>query len=696
MSNEKDIIISPQEGFQKSFASSNVDVVFGGGNLGGGKAQPLSSMILTPYGWQTMGDMKVGSKVTTPFGEVATVTAIFPQGVQDVYELILVDGRKCECTLEHLWTVFDKEPDYVNSWDELNGSMTVTTGFLIDNIKEGRKFFIPNPQLDGYENECALMGLHTQIKRIKKVRRAECQCILVDDSKHLYITDNLIATHNSYGLVLAMAEPLMTDPDFRAMISRRSLGNQKAGGGFVEKFKQIFGADYVKIKESDSPRVSFPNGTFVDLTYLDDSNMDKLRERAKGWEYDFIAIDELTEMSWEVFTYIMTRNRGQSKTFTGKFFATLNPKRSHWSRIFLDWYIGSDGFIRADRNGIVRYFYCAGSSVKDVVWGSTKKEVYEKCKIDIDRKLKAIGGGFSYESMIKSFVFYHGKMGDNKKMLSNNANYVGSVAVSGGRMARALMEGNFNVDAEEEENLPIPSESARDCFIKDPAVNGDKWITIDLADYGKDNTIMLSWNGFHVVNVEIIMHATPRLNADRARAFARKEGVAENHIIYDATAGRYFNDYIPEAIPYISAAKPIGIYYLSAVTLKDLCYLRLCYMIKRGQLTFDDKVAGSTYTHQNLKYKVTLQNEFMEECSVVQFDVMQSGKKKLRSKKEMNRNLGHGRSMDLLDPCAMRMYPCYNIEYGSELQEGFKLSDDSVSSVKNPNAQSIYDDTLWY
>ena len=75
----------------------------------------------------------------------------------------------------------------------------------------------------------------------------------------------------SYGLVLAMAEPLMADPDFRAMISRRSLGNQKAGGGFVEKFKQIFGADYVKIRESENPRVTFPNGTFVDLTYLDDT-----------------------------------------------------------------------------------------------------------------------------------------------------------------------------------------------------------------------------------------------------------------------------------------------------------------------------------------------------------------------------------------------------------------------------------------
>ena len=132
----------------------------------------------------------------------------------------------------------------------------------------------------------------------------------------------------SFAIVLALAEPLMTDPDFRCMISRRSLGNQKAGGGFIEKFKQIFGTDYIRVRESENPRISFPNGTFCDLTYIDDSNMDKLRERAKGWEYDAIAIDELTEMSWEGFSYVMTRNRGQSKTFTGKVFATLNPKRS--------------------------------------------------------------------------------------------------------------------------------------------------------------------------------------------------------------------------------------------------------------------------------------------------------------------------------------------------------------------------------
>lgn len=888
MSSVKDITIEPQEGFQKSFVQSNVDVVFGGGNLGGGKQQPLNAKILTPSGWQTMGDMKVGSKVMTPFDGVATVIGVFPQGIKDVYELETLDGRKCECGLEHLWTV--RTPKQVHKYrahnKEWGWTMTLLTKDLIDGLAKGKRFFIPNNKaiefgkkelpippyvlgvmlgdgcltiwrnekgfkisntecdiinkvakltdttrvyeqpscftklfytphykeykeylrerclldysynkfipeeylhssieqrkqllaglfdtdgsVEPYDNSysfsttseklkdtfielCRSLGYmcscredrrankytkgvaydivirtddiiftsekhkarynkkrngrrsyarsndHSRIISIKKVRRDECQCILVDDAKHLYITDDYITTHNSFGLVLAMAEPLMTDPDFRAMISRRSLGNQKVGGGFVEKFKQIFGTDFIRIKESEHPRVTFPNGTFVDLTYLDDSNMDKLRERAKGWEYDMIAIDELTEMSWEVFSYVMTRNRGQSKTFTGKFFATLNPKRSHWSRIFLDWYIGADGFIIPEREGKVRYFYCNGPTVKDVVWGDSKREVYERCKIDIDRKLEAIGGNFDYKVMIKSFVFYQGKLGSNKKMLENNAGYLGSVAASGGRMAQALMEGNFNVDPEEEENIPIPSQSARDVFLNDPAVNGDKWVTVDLADYGSDNTVMIAWNGFHGFDIEIAMQTTPRLNAEKAKVFAARNGVSESHIIYDATAGRYFSDYIPDAIPYISASRAIGMYALTGMTLKDICYMRLCYMIKRGQLTFSDVVANSTYTHQNLKYRVTFQNEFLEECSVVRFFKMQSGKKRLMNKKDMNRNLGKGRSMDVVDPCAMRMYPCVDMEYGTELQRGFEAAyEESDMDSDRRGKQSIFDETMWY
>lgn len=509
----------------------------------------------------------------------------------------------------------------------------------------------------------------------------------------------ILAAGKSYALVLAMAEALMTDPDFRCLISRRSLQNLKAGGGFVEKFKQIFG-DYCSVKESDNPRISFPNGTFCDLTYIDDSDMVRLRERAKGWEYDVIGIDEMTEMSFECFCYIITRNRGNSKTFTGRIFATLNPKRSHWSRKFLDWYIGNDGYIIPERDGVVRYFYVNGARVEDVVWGDTKAEVYRKCKIDIDRKLRAVGGNYSYENMIKSFVFYQGKLSENKAMLDGNADYIGSVAASGGKMAQALLEGNFNVDPEEDERAPIPSEAARSVFIGDPMCNGEKWITVDLADFGKDNLVAFAWDGFHIIDMLVLMKSTPKENAERMRIFAQENGIAESHIIFDGTNARYFNDYIDDAICYISSKQSFGMYRNQAPTVKDMCYLRLVKMINAGGMTMDDKVSRQKYVHQGIRQTISVELEFTEECSVVRFKELPNGGKKLLSKKEMNLRLGRNRSMDVLDPCAMRMYPCANIPYGEELQTGFREVEESLmseeeSGLYEQRTVNIYDESVW-
>lgn len=701
LSNIEGKIVKPQEGFQEAFVSTTVDVVGGGGILAAGKEQPLDSQVLTPNGFMKMRDIKVGSKVVTPFDGIANVTAIFPQGIKDVYEFGLSDGRKCECGLEHLWTVFTEYPKSVCPKNEMEGSITVQTKYLIENMAKGKTYYVPNAILEDkkYPFSYTRNKIATRIEYIKKVRRAECQCILVDDDKHLYITDDFIVTHNSFALVLAMAEPLMTDPNFRGLISRKAIQSLKAGGGFVEKFKQIFG-EFCSVKESDNPRVSFPNGSFCDLTYIDDSDMVRLRERAKGWEYDVIGIDEMTEMSFECFTYIMTRNRGNSKTFTGKVFFTLNPKRSHWTREFLDWYIGVDGFIRPDRDGKVRYFYINGSTVKDVVWGNSKEEVYRKCQTDIDRKLRAVGGNYSYKNLIKSFVFYQGRLSENKAMLDGNPDYIGSVAASGGKMAQALLEGNFNVDPEEEDYIPIPGQLARAVFTNDPKVNADKWVTVDLADFGKNNLVALAWNGFHVVDIMILMKTTPRDNAKNVQIFAQNNGVAEAHIIYDGTSARYFGDYVPDAICYLSSRKSFGMYANQAPTVKDMCYLRLTKMIENGDITFDEKIGNQNYVRQDLKHACSVENEFLEECSVVRFKELPNGGRKLLSKKEMNAKLGKDRSMDLLDPCAMRMYPCSNVPYGEEMEQGFRNAEeedfDGQGEYSNAESMNVYDDKNWY
>lgn len=495
----------------------------------------------------------------------------------------------------------------------------------------------------------------------------------------------------SFAAVLSVAEPSL-DGKFRGLFLRNNLGDAKASGGILDTFKECYGRG-CEVVESGEPRVTFPSGAKIDVTHVADQSRDKVLQRFKGRQYDFIYFDEGTGFSWDCFTSIYTRNRGTA-SWTGKVRMTTNPDRNHWLRTFLDWYIGVDGFIREDREGVVRYFYMAGETVKDVVWGDTKEECYKKCKIDIDRKLRKINGNTgnaTYKDMIKSFTFYLGRISENKASIGNNSGYVGSVAVSGGRNAEQLLEGNWNVSPNEDLNATIPSDIANKVFIADPQINNDRWITADLADTGTDNFLCLSWNGFHINDILMLGKTTPRENAERLLAFAEKHDVPNSHIIYDGIRGTYINDYIPEAIPFISNMRPMGMYGRMALRLKDECYLRLVEMLKRGELSMEDDVAYRTYEHVLLKDRITVQNEFLEECAVVRFKDVQSGKKTLLSKKEMNQMLGRGRSMDLLDPCAMRMYPVLMLPYGDELIATMGEEDYEDEDSYN----SIYDESLW-
>lgn len=551
-----------------------------------------------------------------------------------------------------------------------------------------------NKNIEKSDRKYSRTNDHVRIKSIKKIGVSDTRCIWIEDYMHLYIIDDFMVTHNTCGAVLSVAEP-SADSRFRAVFVRNNLGDLKSGGGILDEFKNIYGSS-VNVVESGDPHVDFPSGARIDVTHIADQTKERVLQRFKGRQYDLIYFDEGTGFTWECFTAVYSRNRGMA-SWTGKVRMTTNPKRNHWLREFLDWYIGLDGFIMPERNGVIRYFYINGETVKDVVWGDSKEEVYQKCKIQIDktlRKFNGANGTATYKDMIKSFTFYLGTMAENKAVLGNNSGYVGSVAVMGGREAQANLEGNWNVDVDEDLNATIPSTDANQVFLSDEQRNGDRWVTCDLADVGDDNFVALAWDGFHIIDCLILSKTLPRQNAERLELFAMKHDVSNSHIIYDATRALYINDYIPEAIPFVSGRKPMGLYGRMAVRLKDECYLRLVEMIKRHELSMSDDVASRVYEHQRLKENVTIQNEFLEECAVVMFKDSPNGKKTLYSKKEMNARLGRGRSMDLLDPCAMRMLPVLDFAYGDELVKSMQLyqeeEDDRESSF-----ESIFDESSW-
>lgn len=533
-----------------------------------------------------------------------------------------------------------------------------------------------------------------QIVGYKVLGQEHMKCIAVSNPDGLFLTRDFIVTHNTFGMILSLAEPIQ-DPNFRAVFLRRNLAETKTGGGMFDDCKKVY-ADYIKsAKESDNPRITFNSGAFVEFTHISDETPEKLLERIRGWQFSLILLDEGTSFEWSTFRLLMSRNRSTAK-WTNKIRLTCNPKKRHWLRTFLKDYIGPDGFIRPDWDGRVRYLYIKGKNVEDVVWGDTKEEVYAQCKYQIDEAVKKFnekGGNVDYRSMIKSFTFYLGSPAENKAMIGTNASYLGSVAAMGEAEARANLLGNWNVDLDEDEEAPLKRADIESVFDVDPQRNNDRWITMDLADTGADNTLILVWDGFHVIDYKILMKSTPKQNAECVEMMAAKHNIGDSHIIYDGIRAAYMLDYIPDAVAYISYRAPLGKYGRMAENLKTECYLRLVEMIKRGRISFDDQVAMSVYQHQNIGVPILFRTEFSEECSVIRFIDLPSGRKRIANKKDMNRMLGKGRSMDLCDPIAMRMMPVLGYEYGTELESTF-CEDENPDEISDTSVD-IYDEATW-
>lgn len=94
---------------------------------GVGKAQPLSSKILTPNGWVNMGEIKIGSEVIGSDGNPQKVLGVYPQGVREIYKVSFNDGTSTLCDNEHLWAV--------NSRNNRTNNTTITVDGKRKHIK---------------------------------------------------------------------------------------------------------------------------------------------------------------------------------------------------------------------------------------------------------------------------------------------------------------------------------------------------------------------------------------------------------------------------------------------------------------------------------------------------------------------------------------------------------------------------------
>jgi hypothetical protein len=142
---------------------------------------------------------------------------------------------------------------------------------------------------------------------VEKVSEKECQCIMVEDESHLYLTNDFIVTHNTYMALYGAIEMMSEDADkqliyIRSIIESADKGLGSLPGDIAEKFDPFLMPLYDKLEEIVAPQdvahlKSVGRISAVPINFL----------RGASWNNKIIVADESQNFSAKELITLITR-----------------------------------------------------------------------------------------------------------------------------------------------------------------------------------------------------------------------------------------------------------------------------------------------------------------------------------------------------------------------------------------------------
>lgn len=384
------------------------------------------------------------------------------------------------------------------------------------------------------------------------VGKKQCRCILVSNPDHLYITDDFIVTHNTYAMFLKALNGLGDNHiGYTArMISVRLQDSKKGSSIFrdaVEVCGNFAGCEY---NSSDYPTFTWKqwnaNLQLIHANFNVDnpSEWEEFRDMIKKQQSSYIAIDEATEIKqFKMFNYIFSRNR-DSSGMTPCMALSFNPEHNHFTTAMLKdaGYLDENWYFKPKMNGVVKYFYIAGDTENDIIWGNTPEEVIERAGITItDKDRKA---GITERDIVKSFCALTGEASDNLKLVA--ATKGGSVANlhAVGKTQRDVLKGGYFGPVDNEE-LNVTRQMIHDLWTNPINDDENMYATLDVSGGGdqSDNCPMVIWKGLRIVAIKMFKGDAKEL-VNWIDKTLQEYGVPISNFAFDATGiGNYLKAY---------------------------------------------------------------------------------------------------------------------------------------------------------
>ncbi len=440
---------------------------------------------------------------------------------------------------------------------------------------------------------------------------------------------------------------------FNSLIFRK----EKKDFDNLEKESYHLYNQYGKYNKSQSDMTwYFYRGGSLAFSHFSDTVAD-FKERFRGKQYAYIAIDEITQMEYAKFKFLMTCNRN-ARGIRNRMVGTCNPDPDSWVRKFIGWWIGEDGLPIDERDGVVRYCFMDGDTPDSIYWGDTPEEVYNQCQNIIDKHWKPEFEELGFDKVtmyIKSVTFIRGKLEENIKLIGSDPNYVSSLVQQDEEQRSRDLDGNWNFKNTGDDLIKM---SDMDRFYNAPAqiARGIKYVSADIAFEGGDFCVMWLWIDLHIKNV-FVMRENSANTETMFMAKLNEWGVREENVIYDYWGvGQAISGHVKRAVKFTGTQKPEKQFENSYKNIKSQCAEMLAHYIQDGKISIEPRLLDLKFSGKKGKYqKVALKDILMKERKCIRHkDNSNIGGFELINKEGMIKAVGY--SPDFFESLIYRMY----------------------------------------
>lgn len=334
--------------------------------------------------------------------------------------------------------------------------------------------------------------------------------------------------------------------------------------------------------------IEFKNGSRIDLLDLKFLPTDPLYERFGSLEYTDGAIEEAGEVHFLAYDVLKTRiGRHMNKEFGihPTLAVTGNPKKN-WTYII---------FYKPWREGIL---------AKGLAFVQSLYKDNEHTAEDYEKQLSQI---------------------------SDNAT------------KQRLMFGNWEYD--DDPTALIKYENIVDLFTNTVEISDEKYITADIARFGRDKTVLKVWRGLECYLIKTYTKQDLPTTAEEIKKLERDENVPRSHVLIDEDGvGGGVLDLLPGANGFIANSVPISqkVEKENYQNLKSQCTYLMADYINNHKIAIKN-------IEQIVKDLIIAELE-----QIKSKDSDKDGKRKIIGKEEIKEVLGH--SPDYADNIMMRMW----------------------------------------